>query len=173
MGSPVFFKHTRPGYLCKPFTLYKFRTMSESRDRNGDLLPENQRLTPLGNFLRMSSLDELPELFNVIKGDMSLVGPRPLIMRYLPLYNEEQRKRHNVKPGITGWAQINGRNAISWERKFEMDVWYVNNHSLWLDLRILWQTLKKVISREGIYSNEDIIMEPFTGSECKQETKNN
>src|SRR5690606_244080 len=147
MGPPVLFKQVRPGLHGRPFTMYKFRTMNDARDERGNLLPDSERLTRLGRFLRSTSLDELPELINVLKGEMSLVGPRPLLMEYLPLYTQEQARRHEVPPGITGWAQVNGRNAISWKEKFEYDVWYVDNWTLWLDLKILWQTLVAVLRR--------------------------
>ena len=150
MGSPVFFRQTRPGRDGKPFQIFKFRTMRDVVDARGNLLADAERLTRLGRFLRSSSLDELPELWNVLKGDMSLVGPRPLLMEYLPLYSPEQARRHEVRPGITGWAQVNGRNAISWDQKFTLDVWYVDNRSLWLDLKIIWLTIRKVLKREGI-----------------------
>lgn len=162
--SPVFFTQQRPGLNGKPFTIYKFRTMSDERDAQGNLLPDEQRLTRLGSFLRKTSLDELPELFNVLKGDMSLVGPRPLLMEYLPLYTPEQMRRHEVKPGITGWAQVNGRNHLSWEDKFKMDVWYVDHLSFWLDIRILLITLWKVIKREGISQDGHATAEKFRGS---------
>lgn len=164
LGSPVFFTHRRPGLHGKPFTLIKFRTMTNARDLNGNLLPNEQRHTRFGRFLRSTSLDELPELINVLKGDMSLVGPRPLLMQYLPLYNKEQARRHEVRPGITGWAQVNGRNAISWEKKFEYDVYYVDNMSLLLDIKIIYLTVKSVFRREGINQNEQTTMEPFKGS---------
>ncbi len=164
LGSPVFFRQIRPGKMAKPFYMVKFRTMLEARDRLGNLLPDDQRMTPLGNFLRSSSLDELPELWNVLKGDMSLVGPRPLLMEYLPLYSTEQYRRHEVRPGITGWAQVNGRNAISWEDKFKLDVWYVDNRSFWLDLKIMFFTVKKVLAREGIRGEGEVTMSKFTGS---------
>lgn len=163
-GSPVLFKQTRPGKEGMPFTFYKFRTMTDEKDAEGNLLPDQDRLTKFGGFLRKTSLDELPSLFNVLKGDMSLVGPRPLLMQYLPLYNEFQKKRHKVKPGITGWAQINGRNAISWERKFELDVWYVENQSFWLDIKIIVLTLWKVCKREGISAENHATMELFQGT---------
>lgn len=166
LGSPVLFKQVRPGLHGRPFTMYKFRTMTDERDEGGHLLPDEQRLTKFGRFLRSTSLDELPELLNVIKGDMSLVGPRPLLMHYLPLYTPEQARRHEVRPGITGWAQVNGRNAISWEEKFQLDVWYVDNWSLWLDLKILHKTLWKVIVREGISQEGHATTKYFTGSEC-------
>lgn len=164
LGSPILFTQTRPGLHGNPFKMVKFRTMTDARDDNGNLLPDNIRLTPFSRFLRSTSLDELPELWNVIKGDMSLVGPRPLLMEYLPLYNSEQTRRHEVRPGITGWAQINGRNAISWEEKFKLDVWYVDNQSFWLDLKILILTLKKVFVREGISAQGEATMPKFTGS---------
>lgn len=164
MGRPVLYRHERPGLQDNIFVLYKFRSMKNVYDGDGNLLPESHRLTTFGSFLRKTSLDELPELINVLRGDMSLVGPRPLIIDYLPLYNDVQKQRHNVRPGITGWAQINGRNAISWEEKFDLDVWYVNNQSFALDLKIILLTLGKVIKREGIYSSEEIVMHPFTGS---------
>jgi sugar transferase EpsL len=164
LGSPVLFKQQRPGLHGKPFYLYKFRTMTEERDEKGELLPDHLRLTPFGQFLRKYSLDELPQLFNVLKGDISLVGPRPLLMEYLELYTPEQARRHEVKPGITGWAQVNGRNAISWEEKFKLDVWYVDNHSFWLDLRILFLTVIKVFKSEGINHVGHVTMEKFTGT---------
>jgi lipopolysaccharide/colanic/teichoic acid biosynthesis glycosyltransferase len=150
LGAPVLFRQQRPGLHGQPFMLYKFRTMTDTHDAQGNLLPDEDRLTPLGQFLRTTSLDELPELFNVLKGEMSLVGPRPLLMRYLDRYSPEQMRRHKVKPGITGWAQVNGRNALTWERKFDLDVWYVNHQSLWLDLKIIALTGQKIIIREGI-----------------------
>ncbi|HOL16442.1 MAG TPA: sugar transferase [Bacillota bacterium] len=150
LGRPVIFKQIRPGLHGRPFYLYKFRTMTDCRDKNGQLLPDEDRLTPFGKWLRKYSLDELPQLFNVIKGDLSFVGPRPLLMEYLPLYTPEQALRHEVKPGITGWAQVNGRNAISWEEKFALDLWYVENQSIWLDLKILFLTIIKVVRSEGI-----------------------
>lgn len=165
IGSPVLFKQVRPGLHGRPFTMYKFRTMTNDRDEHGRLLPDDQRLTKVGRFLRSTSLDELPELFNVLKGEMSLVGPRPLLMEYLPLYSERQARRHEVRPGITGWAQVNGRNAISWEQKFEYDVWYVDNRSLWLDIKILWLTLLAVLKREGITADGHVTMPPFTGAQ--------
>lgn len=168
LGSPVLFRQTRPGLHGKPFTMFKFRTMTDARDDDGNLLPDDQRLTRFGRFLRETSLDELPELWNVLKGDMSLVGPRPLLMEYLPLYTPEQARRHKVRPGITGWAQVNGRNALSWEEKFKLDVWYVDNHSLWLDIKILWLTVRKVFAREGISAAGEATMPRFTGSGGKQ-----
>ena len=150
LGYPVFFRQVRPGKGGKPFEMIKFRTMRNSTYENGDLLPDSKRMIPLGIFMRSSSIDELPELWNVLKGDMSLVGPRPLLMEYLPLYSTEQTRRHNVRPGITGWAQVNGRNAISWEEKFKYDVWYVENQSFWLDMKIIWLTIKNVIENKNI-----------------------
>lgn len=163
-GSPILFKQTRPGKDGKPFTFYKFRTMTNETDVEGNLLPDKDRLTSFGSFLRKTSLDELPSLFNVMRGDMSLVGPRPLLMQYLPLYNDFQKRRHEVKPGITGWAQVNGRNALSWPKKFELDVWYVDNQSFWLDLKILFLTIYKVFKREGISARGEATMKPFTGN---------
>ena len=163
LGRPLFFIQQRPGLHGQPFNMFKFRTMTDERDANGQLLPDADRLTPFGQFLRRTSLDELPELWNVLRGDMSLVGPRPLLMRYLPLYTPEQARRHDVRPGITGWAQINGRNAISWEQKFEYDVWYVDHCALWLDLRILLVTLLKVLKREGISADGEATMPEFVG----------
>jgi len=163
MGSPVFFTQVRPGKDGKLFKIYKFRSMTNEKDEEGCLLPNEQRLTRFGNFLRSTSFDELPGLFNVIKGEMSLVGPRPLRIEYLPLYNDFQKRRHEVRPGITGWAQINGRNNVSWEEKFKMDVWYVNNQGFWLDLVILFLTFYKVFKRDGINQNEEKTMEPFKG----------
>ncbi len=164
LGSPVFFTQVRPGMHGKPFKMVKFRSMTSERGTDGELLPDAERLTPFGRFLRSTSLDELPELWNVLKGDMSLVGPRPLLMEYLPLYSPEQARRHEVRPGITGWAQVNGRNAISWEDKFKLDVWYVDHCSLWLDIKILWLTVKKVLVREGISAAGEATMGKFTGS---------
>ncbi|MDX2281756.1 MAG: sugar transferase [Saprospiraceae bacterium] len=161
LGRPVFFKQTRPGLNGTPFKMLKFRSMTNDRDNEGNLLPNAQRMTPFGSFLRSSSLDEIPELINVLKGDMSLVGPRPLLMDYLPFFTEEQNKRHLVKPGITGWAQVNGRNAIGWEEKLNFDVWYVNNQSFLLDLKILWMTVSKVWNREGISHEGDVAMPRF------------
>jgi sugar transferase EpsL len=163
LGSPVFFRQQRPGWLGKPFWVMKFRTMNEARDGQGRLLPDADRLTPLGRFLRSTSLDELPELFNVLAGDMSLVGPRPLLMQYLERYTAEQARRHEVRPGITGWAQVNGRNALTWEEKLAMDVWYVDHQSLWLDIKILALTAWKVIKREGISQPGQATMEEFMG----------
>ena len=164
LGPPVFFKQKRPGLHGQPFSLLKFRTMTDSRDTGGDLLPDAKRLTSFGRFLRATSLDELPELFNVIKGDMSLVGPRPLLIQYLYRYTSEQARRHDVKPGITGWAQVNGRNAISWEDKFKLDIWYVDNRSLLLDLKILLMTVRKVLLRDGISQAGQATMEEFMGN---------
>jgi sugar transferase EpsL len=161
MGSPAFFRQRRPGLHGKPFVIYKFRTMTDARDREGNLLPDEQRLTRLGRFLRATSLDELPELINIIKGDMSLVGPRPLLMQYLERYTPEQMRRHEVRPGLTGWAQVNGRNAISWEQKFKLDVWYVDNQSLWLDVKIILMTVWKVIKREGISAEGEATVGEF------------
>lgn len=163
-GSPVLFRQTRPGMHGKPFLMYKFRTMTDEHDAQGQLLPDCVRLTLFGKFLRSTSLDELPELLNVLKGEMSLVGPRPLLIEYLPLYSSEQARRHDVRPGITGWAQVNGRNAISWEDKFKLDVWYVDNQSLWLDIKILWMTFQKVFKREGISQDGQATASKFTGS---------
>lgn len=161
LGPPILFRQQRPGFKSKPFILLKFRTMMEARDTQGNLLPDGERLTHFGRFLRNRSLDELPELFNVIKGEMSIVGPRPLLMQYMGRYTPEQARRHEVKPGITGWAQVNGRNAISWEDKFKLDVWYVDNQSLVLDLKIIWMTIMKVIKREGISHEGHATMEEF------------
>jgi lipopolysaccharide/colanic/teichoic acid biosynthesis glycosyltransferase len=163
LGSPIFFTQVRPGLHGKPFQMVKFRTMTDARDDSGALLPDLQRLTSFGCFLRTSSLDELPELWNVLRGEMSLVGPRPLLMEYLPLYSSEQARRHEVRPGITGFAQVNGRNAISWADKFTLDVWYVDNRSLWLDVRILWLTVRKVLVREGISAAGEPTMPKFEG----------
>jgi lipopolysaccharide/colanic/teichoic acid biosynthesis glycosyltransferase len=165
LGSPVLFRQVRPGLNGKPFTMVKFRTMTDERGADGALLSDAQRLTPFGRFLRANSLDELPELWNVLRGDMSLVGPRPLLMEYLPLYSPEQARRHELRPGITGWAQVNGRNAISWQEKFALDVWYVDNQSLWLDIKILWMTVRKVLVRDGISAAGEATMSKFTGSE--------
>lgn len=168
IGFPFLFKQERPGLHGKSFFVYKFRSMTDERNENGKLLPDDVRLTSYGKMIRKLSLDELPQLWNVIRGDMSFVGPRPLLVDYLPLYNERQAKRHNVRPGITGWAQINGRNAISWEEKFELDVWYVENQSFWLDVKILFMTVKKVFKSEGISQEGQATMTKFEGSkECK------
>lgn len=164
IGSPIFFRQLRPGLANKPFEMIKFRTMVDERDTNGNLLPDALRLTKTGIFLRSTSLDELPELWNVFKGNMSLVGPRPLLMEYLPLYSQEQLRRHEVRPGITGWAQVNGRNAISWEEKFLLDTFYVDNHSTLLDIKILWLTVKKVIMRDGIVAEGEATMPKFEGT---------
>lgn len=164
LGSPVLFRQVRPGLHGKPFEMIKFRTMKDALDTDGNPLPDSERLTPFGKMLRATSLDEMPELWNVIKGDMSIVGPRPLLMEYLPLYNAEQAKRHNVRPGITGYAQVNGRNAISWEKKFELDTWYVENQSLWLDFKIMLKTIKKVIAKDDISAEGEATMTKFTGS---------
>ena len=165
LGSPVLFKQVRPGLHGEPFTIYKFRSMTDAHGADGEPLPDAQRLTPFGKFLRSSSLDELPELFNVLKGDMSLVGPRPLVMDYLARYSPEQARRHDLRPGITGWAQVNGRNAISWQERFELDVWYVDNWSVWLDLKILWLTATKVLKREGITAEGHATMHSFMGND--------
>ena len=164
LGSPAFFRQVRPGMHGQPFEMVKFRTMTDARGPDGALLPDADRLTPFGRFLRASSLDELPELWNVLKGEMSLVGPRPLLMEYLPLYSPQQARRHEVRPGITGWAQVNGRNALGWDEKFKLDVWYVDHRSLWLDIKILWLTVKKVLVREGISAAGEATMGKFTGS---------
>jgi lipopolysaccharide/colanic/teichoic acid biosynthesis glycosyltransferase len=164
LGSPVLFKQQRPGLQGQPFMLLKFRTMMDARDKSGAMLPDSVRLTAFGRWLRRTSLDELPELINVVRGEMSLVGPRPLLMEYLPLYSDEQARRHEVRPGITGWAQVNGRNLISWEDKFALDVWYVDHRSLLLDLKILWRTLAKVFAAEGIAQAGSATAERFRGS---------
>jgi len=164
LGSPIFFKQDRPGLNGKPFQIIKFRTMLDSVDGNGKQLPDSERLTSFGRLLRSTSLDELPELWNVLKGEMSLVGPRPLLMEYLPLYSKEQAGRHDVQPGITGWAQVNGRNAITWEEKFKLDVWYVDNRSFWLDLKILFLTVKRVVLRNGVNQSGHMTIEKFRGS---------
>ena len=164
LGSPVFFRQTRPGKDGRPFQMVKFRTMLDAVDKHGNPLSDDRRTTPFGNFLRSSSLDELPGLWNVLRGDMSLVGPRPLLMEYLPLYSKEQYRRHEVRPGVTGWAQVNGRNAISWEEKFKLDVWYVYNQSLWLDMKILVLTVKKVLVKDGISADGEVTMSRFTGT---------
>lgn len=168
-GSPVLFRQRRPGLAGVPFLMYKFRTMTDQRDSRGQLLPDAQRLTRLGRFLRSSSLDELPELLNVLRGEMSLVGPRPLLMQYLDRYTPEQARRHGVRPGITGWAQVNGRNALSWDEKFALDVWYVDHRSLWLDLKILWLTILRVVQRHGVSADGHATMPEFMGGdECKR-----
>ena len=164
LGAPLFFKQVRPGLNANLFDMYKFRSMTNECDANGILLSDSKRLTQFGKFLRSTSLDELPSLWSVLKGDMSLVGPRPLLVEYLPLYSERQSRRHEVRPGITGWAQVNGRNAISWDEKFELDVWYIDNQSIWLDIKILWMTVKKVILRDGISAQGDVTMPVFKGS---------
>lgn len=169
LGWPIFFVQTRPGRHCTPFKLYKFRTMTNSRDAKGNLLHDADRLTAFGRFLRNSSLDELPELFNVLKGDMSLVGPRPLLMQYLDRYTPEQTRRHDVKPGITGWAQVNGRNALTWEEKFKLDVWYVDHRSFWLDLKIIFMTTWRILKREGINQPGQATMEEFRGIQQRSE----
>jgi len=163
-GKPFFFQ-TRPGKNEKPFKIIKFKTMNDKTDAHGELLPFDQRITAMGAFIRKYSLDEIPQLLNVLKGDMSLIGPRPLLMQYLPLYNEQQKKRHNVKPGITGWAQVNGRNAISWKQKFELDVWYVEHLSFLVDLKILLLTIKKVVIKEGVNSDANLNMPTFMGTD--------
>ena len=165
LGAPIFFKQSRPGLSGNLFNMYKFRTMTNERDKNGALKPDSVRLTKFGQFLRSTSLDELPGLWNVLKGDMSLVGPRPLLVEYLPLYSERQSRRHEVRPGITGWAQVNGRNAISWDEKFDLDVWYVNNQSIWLDIKILWLTVQKVINRSDISAKNEATMTKFDGGQ--------
>ncbi|HJP47292.1 sugar transferase [Acinetobacter venetianus] len=171
LGSPVLFRQVRPGLHGKPFEMIKFRTMKDALDEQGNPLPDNERLTPFGKMLRSTSLDEMPELWNVIKGDMSIVGPRPLLMEYLPLYNKEQAKRHDVRPGMTGHAQVNGRNAISWEQKFKLDTWYVENRSLWLDFKIMLQTVKKVIAKDDISEAGEATMSKFTGTNNKESDK--
>lgn len=163
LGSPVFFRQLRPGLRGEVFEMVKFRTMTNDRDADGAVLSDAHRLTSFGSWLRATSLDELPELWNVVKGEMSLVGPRPLLVEYLPLYSSEQARRHEVRPGVTGWAQVNGRNAISWEEKFKLDVWYVDNQSIWLDIFILFRTFKKIITREGVNAVGDATMPKFTG----------
>ena len=165
LGSPVIFTQERPGKNEKIFKIYKFRTMSDDRDYDGNLLPDEVRLTKFGKLLRSTSLDELPELFNILKGDMSIVGPRPLLVRYLPLYNEQQKHRHDVRPGFTGWAQCNGRNAISWEEKFDLDIYYADHISFLLDIKIILKTVKTVLFREGISSETSVTMEEFRGSQ--------
>ena len=164
MGRPIFFRQKRPGKDEKIFGIYKYRTMTNEKDKDGNLLPDEQRIVGIGKFVRSTSLDELPQLFNVLKGEMSFVGPRPLLIEYLDRYNDTQKRRHDVKPGITGWAQVNGRNAISWEQKFEYDVWYVDNQSFWLDIKILWMTFLKVVKRSDISSDTSSTMEKFTGT---------
>ncbi|MBA4697255.1 MAG: sugar transferase [Legionella sp.] len=170
LGLPLFFKQERPGFKEKRFKLLKFRTMKEARDATSMLLPDEKRMTPLGKFLRSTSFDEWPELWNVLKGEMSLVGPRPLLVEYLPLYSSKQKRRHDMRPGITGWAQVNGRNSLSWEEKFNLDLWYIDNYSLKLDLKIMALTVKKVLKREGITGNNEVTAKKFTGSEKKNPT---
>lgn len=170
LGSPVLFRQVRPGLNGRPFEMIKFRTMKDAADAQGNPLPDSERLTPFGKMLRSTSLDEMPELWNVIKGDMSIVGPRPLLMEYLPLYNSEQAKRHDVRPGMTGHAQVNGRNAISWVEKFKLDTWYVENQSVWLDFKIMFKTVHKVIAKDDISAEGEATMTKFTGTE--QENKN-
>lgn len=165
LGAPVLFRQVRPGRDGKPFCLIKFRTMRDAFDANGNTLPDTERLSSFGRFLRSTSLDELPTLWNVLKGDMSLVGPRPLLMEYLSLYSDEQARRHEVRPGVTGWAQVNGRNAISWDEKLALDVWYVDNINVWLDLKIIWWTIRKVIKREGISAPGEATVQKFKGDE--------
>lgn len=172
LGEPILFNQIRPGLNGKPFQMVKIRTMNNLHDQYGNLLPDADRLTKIGRFLRATSIDELPELWNVLKGDMSLVGPRPLLVKYLSLYTNEQARRHEVKPGITGWAQVNGRNAISWEDKFKLDVWYVDNRSLWLDIKILFLTVRQVIKRDGISAKDEATMHPFKGSQAPNELGN-
>ncbi len=169
LGSPVLFRQQRPGLSGQPFKMIKFRTMRDAHDREGRPLPDSARMTSFGRLLRSTSLDELPELLNVLRGDMSLVGPRPLLMQYIPLYSQEQSRRHNVRPGLTGWAQINGRNALGWEEKFALDTWYVDNRSFWLDLQILWRTARKVVVREGVAADGEVTMSAFTGSTVRTE----
>ena len=164
LGSPIFLRQCRPGRAGKPFNMVKFRTMRDAVDSQGNVLPDSKRITRFGEFLRSTSLDELPELWNVLKGDMSLVGPRPLLMEYLPLYSPEENRRHEVRPGVTGWAQVNGRNALSWEQKFKLDIWYVDNQSFWLDLKIIFFTVKKVLLRDGINAEGEATMSKFTGN---------
>ncbi|GEK43283.1 sugar transferase [Acinetobacter johnsonii] len=168
LGSPVLFRQVRPGLHGKPFEMIKFRTMKDAVDEQGNPLPDSERLTPFGKMLRSTSLDEMPELWNVIKGDMSVVGPRPLLMEYLPLYNEEQAKRHNVRPGMTGYAQVNGRNAISWEEKFKLDTWYVENQFIWLDFKIMLKTVQKVIAKDDISAEGEATITKFTGTKLGQ-----
>lgn len=164
LGSPVLFRQIRPGLAGRPFEMIKFRTMRDALDGEGNPLADSERMTAFGSFLRSSSLDELPELWNVLKGDMSLVGPRPLLMEYLPLYSAEQNRRHHTRPGVTGWAQVNGRNALSWDEKFKLDVWYVDNRSFRLDLKIIFMTIKKVVVKEGISADGEATMSKFTGN---------
>ena len=173
LGSPVLFRQKRPGLNAKPFELIKFRTMTDARDAHGNLLADAERLPTFGRYLRITSLDELPEMINVLKGEMSLVGPRPLLMEYLPLYSAEQARRHEVKPGLTGWAQVNGRNAISWEEKFKLDVWYVRHQSFWLDLRIMFLTLWNTLARKGISADGEATMPRFAGNQGLNVQKRN
>jgi len=168
LGSPVLFRQVRPGLHGKPFEMIKFRTMKDALDEQRNPLPDSERLTPFGKMLRSTSLDEMPELWNVVKGDMSIVGPRPLLMEYLPLYNKEQAKRHDVRPGMTGHAQVNGRNAISWEEKFKLDTWYVENQSIWLDFKIMLKTVKKVIAKDDINEAGEATMTKFTGTTSEE-----
>ncbi|WP_159123849.1 MULTISPECIES: sugar transferase [Acinetobacter] len=170
LGSPILFRQVRPGLNGKPFEMIKFRTMKDALDEQGNPLPDSERLTPFGQMLRSTSLDEMPELWNVIKGDMSIVGPRPLLMEYLPLYSPEQAKRHDVRPGMTGHAQVNGRNAIGWEEKFKLDTWYVENQSIWLDFKIMFKTVHKVLAKDDISAEGEATMTRFTGSQHKDET---
>jgi len=172
LGSPLFFKQVRPGLNGNLFNMHKFRSMTNECDKDGKLLSDEARITKFGKFLRSTSLDELPGLWSVLKGDMSLVGPRPLLVEYLPLYSENQSRRHEVKPGITGWAQVNGRNAISWEQKFQYDVWYVDHQSLWLDIKIIWLTVKKVLVRDGVSPQGEVIMPRFDNMMNKQKSAN-
>jgi sugar transferase EpsL len=164
LGTPILFRQTRPGYKAKPFTVYKFRTMTDARDAQGNPLPDELRLTRFGQFLRASSIDELPELFSILRGEMSFIGPRPLLMEYLPLYSAEQMRRHDVYPGLTGWAQVNGRNAVDWQTRFALDVWYVDHWSFWLDIKIVFMSLWKVIKREGISQPGQATMDYFKGN---------
>ena len=164
LGSPILFRQQRPGLHGKIFEMLKFRSMQEARDKEGNLLPDSERLTEFGRWLRSTSLDELPELWNVLRGEMSLVGPRPLLAEYLPLYTTEQARRHEVRPGITGWAQVNGRNSLSWEEKFDLDIWYVDHQSFWLDCQILWMTVRRVWSREGVNAKDEMTMPAFKGT---------
>lgn len=173
LGSPVLFRQTRPGQHGVPFEMIKFRSMKDAIDTDGNPLPDSERLTVFGQSLRNSSLDELPELWNVIKGDMSLVGPRPLLMEYLPLYNQHQARRHNARPGVTGYAQVNGRNAIGWDEKFELDTWYVDHQSLWLDIKILFKTIKKVLVKEDVSADGEVTMSRFLGSNTITKAENN
>lgn len=168
MGSPIVFTQKRPGLKGKPFYIYKFRTMTNETDKQGNLLPNKERMTKSGQVIRKLSLDELPQLFNVLKGDISLVGPRPLLMEYLPLYNKEQARRHDVRPGITGWAQVNGRNAINWKERFQLDIWYVDNQSFFLDIKILFMTILKVFKSEGVNKSNNVTMEPFRGNKTDE-----